>query len=52
MANFTERKTVLLKGEQGERGEDAENDTTIPEDGIIMFDGETAPTGYEVTTRP
>jgi hypothetical protein len=52
MANFTERKTVLLKGGQGERGEAAENDTTIPEDGIIMFDGVTAPTGYEETTPP
>ena len=52
MANFTERKTVLLKSGQGERGEAAENDTTIPEDGIIMFDGSTAPTGYEETTAP
>ena len=52
MANFTERKTVLLKGGQGERGEAAESDTTLPEDGIIMFDGDTAPTGYEITDAP
>lgn len=52
MANFTEHKTVLLKGRQGERGDTPASDITVPKDGIILYDGETAPTGYEITDAP
>lgn len=40
-------KTTLLKGDTG-----AGIDKTIPEDGVIYYDGETAPEGYEQTTDP
>lgn len=40
-------KTTLLKGDTG-----AGIDKTIPEDGVIYYDGDTAPEGYTQTTDP
>jgi len=40
-------KTTLLKGDTG-----AGIDKTIPEDGVIYYDGDSAPEGYEQTTDP
>lgn len=40
-------KTTLLKGDTG-----AGIDKTIPEDGVIYYDGDSAPEGYTQTTDP
>ena len=40
-------KTTLLKGDTG-----AGIDKTIPEDGVIYYDGDSAPEGYTETTDP
>jgi hypothetical protein len=39
-------KTTLIKGEQGAAGEAGTNET-IPTDGVLAYDGETIPQGYE-----
>jgi hypothetical protein len=41
----TVEKTILLKGDQGDRG-DGTNDTTVPINGIILYDGDDTPEGY------
>lgn len=44
-------KTELLKGAKGDRGDAGESET-VPSDGVIAFEGETIPDGYEETTPP
>lgn len=44
-------KTELIKGAKGDRGEAGESET-VPSDGVIAFDGETTPDGYEETAPP
>lgn len=44
-------KTLLLRGAKGDRGETGESET-VPENGIIGFNGSTIPEGYETTTAP
>jgi len=41
-------KTELIKGAKGDRGEAGQADS-IPTDGVIAFQGETVPDGYEET---
>lgn len=41
-------KTELIKGAKGDRGEVGQTDS-IPTDGVIAFQGETVPDGYEET---
>lgn len=48
MPNFIIDKKVIIKGEKGNRGEISGNDTTIPINGIIAFNGEEIPEGYEL----
>lgn len=43
MANYPIYKTSLIKGVEGE----AATDTTAPVGGVIMYDGDTVPAGYE-----
>lgn len=51
MGNNVLFKTSLLKGPQGDRGEAGEADS-VPVNGILSYDGETIPTGYEETEAP
>lgn len=44
-------KTELLKGAQGERGETGAAEA-VPTGGIIAYDGDTPPTGYETVSTP
>lgn len=44
-------KTLLVKGAKGDKGEVGEANT-VPTGGVIGFDGETIPDGYEETTNP
>lgn len=41
-------KTELIKGAKGDRGEAGQADS-IPTDGVIAFQGEDVPDGYEET---
>jgi len=45
--NNTIEKTVLLAGEPGDQAETAQ-DTTVPIDGILFFNGDEIPEGYEL----
>lgn len=45
--NNTIEKTVLLAGAPGDPEETAQ-DTTVPIDGIMLFDGDDIPEGYEL----
>lgn len=47
MANNIIFRTILLRGQQG-----AGIDKTVPTNGVIYFDGDTVPEGYEQTTDP
>jgi len=51
MANNVLFKTALLKGPQGDRGDIGEADA-VPVDGVIAYDGEDVPEGYEETDEP
>ena len=51
MANNVLFKTTLLKGPQGDRGDIGEADA-VPVDGVIAYDGEDVPEGYEETDEP
>lgn len=51
MANNVLFKTSLLKGPKGDRGEVGVSDS-IPSDGIIAYDGNNIPDGYEETSTP
>lgn len=44
-------RTKLLRGAQGARGEAGEADS-VPQDGIIAYDGTNTPEGYEEITNP
>lgn len=44
-------KTVLLRGAQGEKGDPGTADA-MPSDGVIAYDGETVPEGYEEAAAP
>lgn len=45
--NETINKKILVKGTKGDRA-DSGNDTTVPQEGIVAFDGDTIPEGYEL----
>ena len=45
--NNTIIKNILLSGVKGDDGDAATTDTTVPIDGMIVFDGQTIPAGYE-----
>ena len=47
MPNVIYTNKHILQGEQGDRGNSAEADTTTPIDSIFMYEGDEAPTGYE-----
>ena len=51
MNNIIIKKTRIA-GLKGDNGDAPTNDTTVPLYGVMPYDGETAPTGYEVTTPP
>lgn len=44
--NKTIIKKIILKGEKGDAG-GAGSDTTVPFNGVIAFDGDEIPEGYE-----
>lgn len=48
MANNKIVKTILIKGEKGDDGGASENDTTIPINGLVFYDDQTLPEGYEL----
>ncbi len=47
MANHTIKKKILVKGDKGSN-QVGGNDTTVPQEGIVAFDGDTIPQGYEL----
>ena len=47
MANSIIKKTLLVKGDAGEQG-DAGTDITLPINGLVFFEGEEIPEGYEL----
>ena len=47
MPNVIYTNKHILQGEKGDRGETPETDTTAPINGIMLFDGDEIPEGYE-----
>lgn len=50
--NYTIIKNTRIVGAKGDNGDAPTSDITVPLYGVIPYDGETAPTGYEITTPP
>jgi len=49
MANYKIEKTIMLKGERGEKGDTEDGDVTAPLNAIIMVvDNAEIPAGYEL----
>jgi len=49
MANYKKEKTIMLKGERGEKGDTEDGDVTAPLNAIIMVvDNAEIPAGYEL----
>lgn len=46
MANHIKIKNLTLVGAKGDSGDTAENDTTVPVNGMMIYEGDTAPEGY------
>lgn len=47
MANNILKKTILIKGDKGDKGSD-DADVTIPQGAIVGYDEEELPEGYEL----
>lgn len=49
MANNIIKKTILIKGDKGDKGSaDAKADVTVPQGAIVGYDEEELPEGYEL----
>lgn len=46
MANYPFIKKIRVSGDKGDRGDAPTNDTTVPYDGLIYYDGNDLPQGY------
>lgn len=47
MANEIIKKTVLIKGDKGNKGDD-DADVTVPIGAIVAYDADELPEGYEL----
>ena len=46
MPNNIIKKKIIIKGDKGDRGGTSDDDTTIPINGLVAYDGEELPEGY------
>ncbi len=48
MPNHVIKNKHIIKGNKGDRGDAGADDTTIPSTGIIAFEGNEIPEGYDL----
>ena len=48
MPNYIIKNKHIIKGTKGDRGDAGADDTTLPINGVVAFEGEEIPEGYEL----